>query len=161
MKPALVVYFSRTGYTQRVAEQIAHAAGADCEPIKERSARTGFLGYWRSAHEALRKSAVEIEPGSANPRDYALVVLGTPVWAGSMSSPMRAYIARHERDFGRIALFCTQGSSGGEKVLRAMADLCGGSPVATACFNDSEIDRDLHSVKLQAFLAAFAERKAA
>jgi flavodoxin len=34
MKPALVVYFSRTGYTQRVAEHIAHAVGADCEPIE-------------------------------------------------------------------------------------------------------------------------------
>ena len=161
MKPALVVYFSRTGYTQRVAEHIAHAAGADCEPIKERSARTGFLGYWRSAREALRKSAIEIEPASANPRDYALVVLGTPVWAGNMSSPMRAYIARHKLDFGRIALFCTQGGSGGEKVLRTMADFCGRSPVATVCLNDSEIDRGLHGVKLQAFMAAFAERKAA
>jgi flavodoxin len=161
MKPILVVYFSRTGYTQRVAEHIAQATGADCEPIKERSPRTGFLGYWRSAREALRKSVVEIEPASANPRDYALVVLGTPVWAGNMSSPIRTYIAEHKLDFGRIALFCTQGGSGGEKVLRRMADLCGTSPVATGCFTDSEIERDLHSVKLQDFMAAFAERKAA
>ena len=109
----------------------------------------------------MRKSAVDIEPASADPRDYALVVLGTPVWAGNMSSPMRAYIARHKLDFGRIALFCTQGGSGGEKVLRTMADLCGKSPVATVCLNDSEIDGDLHGVKLQAFMAAFAERKAA
>lgn len=160
MKPVLVVYFSRTGYTQRVAERIARATGADCEPIKERSARTGLLGYWRSAREALRKSAVEIEPATASPRDYALVVLGTPVWAGNMSSPMRAYIAQHKPEFGRVALFCTQGGSGGEKVLRAMAESCGRSPVATACFNDSEIDRDLQSVKLRFFMAAFAEQKA-
>ena len=161
MKPALVVYFSRTGYTQRIAEQIARAAGADCEPIRERSERAGFLGYWRSAREALIKSAVETEPASANPRDYALVVLGTPVWAGNMSSPMRSYIAQHGSEFGRIALFCTQGGSGGEKVLRAMADLCRRSPVATVCLTDSEIDSDQHGVKLQAFVAALAERKAA
>lgn len=161
MKPALVVYFSRTGYTKRVADRIAQAVGGDCEPIKERSGRTGFLGYWRSAREALRKTAADIEQSSANPHDYPLIVLGTPVWAGNMSSPMRAYIARHRRDFGRVALFCTQGGSGGEKVLRAMAGLCERSPVATACFNDSEIDRDLLGVKLQAFMAALAQRKAA
>jgi flavodoxin len=161
MKRTLVVYFSRTGYTQRVAEFIADAAGADCERIRERSARAGVLGYLRSAREALRKSVVEIEPASANPRDYALVVLGTPVWAGNMSSPIRTYIAEHKLDFARVALFCTQGGSGGEKVLRAIADLCGRSPVATVCFNDSEIDRDLHSAKVRAFTAAFAERKAA
>ncbi|HUO67740.1 MAG TPA: flavodoxin [Gammaproteobacteria bacterium] len=161
MKRTLVVYFSRTGYTQRVAERIALAVDADCEPIRERSPRTGVLGYWRSAREALRKSAVEIAPASANPRDYALVVLGTPVWAGNMSSPIRAYIAQHKLDFARVALFCTQGGSGGEKVLRTMADLCGTSPVATICFNDSEIDRDLHFVKLQSFTAALSERRAA
>ena len=77
-----------------------------------------------------------------------------------MSSPMRAYIAQRKAAFGRLVLFCAQGGSGGEKVLRAMADFCGRSPVATACFNDSEIDRDLHSVKLQAFMASFGERKA-
>jgi flavodoxin len=161
MKRTLVVYFSRTGYTQRVAEHIARMAGADCEPIKERSTRTGFIGYWRSAREALRKSCVEIEPASLDPRDYDLVVLGTPVWAGNMSSPMRAYIAQHKLDFGRLALFCTQGGSGGEKVLRKMADFCGRSPVATVCFNDSDIDRDLDRVKLEHFMDAFAERKAA
>ena len=161
MKHTLVVYFSRTGYTRRVADEIAHAVGADCEAIKESSSRTGFLGYWRSAREALRQSAVEIEPALANPRDYALVVLGTPDWAGNMSSPIRAYIARHKADLGHVALFCTQGGSGGQKVLRAMADLCGRSPIATACFKDSEIDRDLHRSELESFLAAFAERKAA
>ena len=161
MKPALVVYFSRTGYTRRVAEQIALAAGADCEPIRERSARTGFLGYWRSAREALRKSAIDIEPASANPRDYALVVLGTPVWAGNIASPVRAYIAAHKPELGRIALFCTQGGSGGDKVLRRMADLCGRSPIASACFNDAEIDRGLLGEKVQGFVATLAEQKAA
>ena len=161
MKGTLVVYFSRTGYTRRVAEEIAHAAGADCEAIRERSGRGGFLGYWRSAREALRGTAIEIEPGSLNPRDYSLVVLGTPVWAGNVSSPMRAYIARHRGDFARVALFCTQGGSGAQKVLDKMAALCDQAPVATAFFNDREIDGAQHAGKRAAFAAALAARKAA
>jgi flavodoxin len=161
MKGTLVVYFSRTGYTRRVAEEIARAAGADCQEIRERSSRRGFLGYWRSAREALRGTAIEIEPGSLNPRDYELVVLGTPVWAGNVSSPVRAYIARHRRDFARIALFCTEGGSGAEKVLQRMATLGDQTPVATAFFTDSEIDRGQHAGKLAAFVAAIAARKAA
>ena len=161
MKDTLVVYFSRTGYTRRVAEEIARAAGADWEAIPERSPRTGVFGYWRSAREAWRETAIAIEPGSLNPRDYALVVLGTPVWAGNVSSPMRAYIARHKRDFARVALFCTQGGSGAPKVLQRMAELCDQRPVATAFFNDSEIDRGQHRGKVDAFAAALAARKAA
>ena len=161
MKGTLVVYFSRTCYTRRMAEEIARAAGADCEAIREQSGRSGIFGYWRSAREALRGTAIEVEPGALNPRDYALVVLGTPVWAGNVSSPMRAYIAKHRRDFARVALFCTQGGSGAPKVLQRMAELCDQRPVATAFFNDSEIDRGLHSGKRDAFVAAVAARKAA
>jgi len=161
MKGTLVVYFSRTGYTRRVAEEIARAADADCEAIGERSSRNGLFGYWRSAREALRGTAIDIEPGSLNPRDYALVVLGTPVWAGNVSSPMRAFITRHRRDFARVALFCTQGGSGAQKVLDRMAALCDQVPIATAFFNDSEIDRELHAGKRDAFVALLAARKAA
>jgi hypothetical protein len=96
-----------------------------------------------------------------SPPNYVLIVNGTPVWASNMSSPVRAYIARHKPDFGRIALFCTQGGSGGDKVLRRMAALCEQSPVATACFNDSEIDRGLHRAKLDAFVAALADQETA
>jgi len=161
MKGTLVVYFSRTGYTRRVAEEIARAAGADCEGIRERSGRSGLFGYWRSAREALRGTAIEIEPGSLNPRDYALVVLGTPVWASNVSSPLRAYITKHRRDFARVALFCTQGGSGAQKVLTKMAALCDQTPVATAFFSDPEIDRGLHAGKRDAFVGALAARKAA
>jgi flavodoxin len=154
MKDILVVYFSRSGYTRRIAEHVAGATGADCEAIRERSSRKGLLGYWRSAREALRGTAIDIEPASLSPRDYALVVLGTPVWAGNVSSPMRAYIAKHCNEFTRIALFCTQGGSGAPKVLQRMTALCDQSPVATAFFNDSEIDDGQHAGKLEAFVAA-------
>ena len=160
MKDILVVYFSRSGYTRRIAEQIAKATGADCEAIRERTSRKGLLGYWRSAREALRATAVDVEPASLLPRDYALVVLGTPVWAGNICSPMRAYIARHVNDFTRIALFCTQGGSGAPKVLQKMTALCDQAPVATEFFNDSEIDGGTHAGKLDAFVAALEACKA-
>lgn len=158
-KDTLIVYFSRSGYTRRIAEQIARAADADCEAIRERSSRKGLLGYWRSAREALRGTAALIEPDSLQPRDYALIVLGTPVWAGNLSSPMRAFIARHRNEFTRIALFCTQGGSGAPKVLQTMTDLCDQLPLASACFSDAEIDSGQHAGKLATFVSALATAK--
>jgi flavodoxin len=159
MKEILIVYFSRSGYTQRVAQEVAHATGADSEAIRERKSRRGFMGYWRSAREALRAVAAHIEPDTSNPCDYSLVVLGTPVWAGHVSSPVRAYIARHKDDFARVALFCTEGGSGAPKVLQAMSALCGRTPVATAFFTDAEIDRGRHTDKLEAFARALSQQK--
>jgi flavodoxin len=161
MSDTLVVYFSRTGYTRRVAEHMARMMGADCEPIRERKARRGWLGYWRSAREAMRGRRIEIEPATLQPRNYSMVVLGTPVWAGNVSSPMRAYIAKHRAEFRSVALFCTQGGSGAPRVLEMMAALCGQSPRATTFFDDAEIDAVRHTGKIAAFTAALARRKAA
>ena len=161
MKNILVVYFSRSGYTRRVAEYIAHAVGADCEAILEGRSRRGLLGYWRSAREGMRGIASDIEPGSANPRDYRLVVLGSPVWAGHVSSPVRAYIARHKTDLSNVALFCTEGGSGAPRVLQAMAALCGRTPVATAFFTDRDIDGAGFDSKAAPFISALTARKAA
>ena len=161
MKDILVVYFSRSGYTQRIAEHLARATGADCEAIREARPRTGLLGYWRSAREALRATAIGLEPSRLQPRDYGLVVIGTPVWAGNVSSPVRAWIARHRTELPRVALFCTQGGSGGPKVLQRMAGLCDRTPVATACFDDAQIDGGQYLARADAFAGAFAPRMVA
>lgn len=160
MKDILVVYFSRSGYTRRIAEHIARATGADCEAIRERASRRGLFGYWRSAREALRATPVELEPERLQPRDYPLVVIGSPVWAGNVSSPVRAWIHRHRGELTRVALFCTQGGSGGPKVLRHMAGLCDRKPVATAFFNDAEIDGRQYLGKADAFAGALAPKAA-
>jgi flavodoxin len=161
VKDTLVIHFSRTGYTRRIAEEIAQAAGADLEGIREKRPRAGLAGYFRSGREAWKEIAAEIEPAIHDPRDYRLVILGTPVWAGRLSSPVRAYIAAHKHALPHIALFCTQGGSGAPKVLQAMSDLCGQKPVATAVFTDSEIDRGRYAEKLRTFAAAVGLPKAA
>ena len=42
-----------------------------------------------------------------------LIILGTPVWAHNMCSPMRSYITAQKERFRAIAVLCTQGGSGG------------------------------------------------
>jgi flavodoxin len=157
----LVVYFSKTGHSRRIANEMAAALGADVEEIRDTTARSGLRGYLRSAREAWRGIPAEIHARTHNPRDYDLVILGTPVWAGRMSSPVRAYLEAHKRDLAHLALFCTQGGSGAENVLRAMAELNGRTPIATAFFNDAEIAKGRYTDKLRAFATALALPKAA
>jgi flavodoxin len=161
MPRTLVVYFSRTGYTRKIAEEIAGRCGADLEAIEDVRARAGIFGYLRSAFEAYKKRPIEIRPAVKNPSDYDLVIFGTPVWAGNVSSPMRAYLTPHRGDLKQVGVFCTQGGSGAEKVLSDMAELCGRKPVASVALNDGEIERRTYAEKLDGFLDAFALPKAA
>ena len=51
----LVVYYSRTGATRRLAEALANALQADIEPITDRENRSDF-GYLRSVAKDLFKN---------------------------------------------------------------------------------------------------------
>lgn len=125
MKRILVVYYSLSGHTEFVAQQLAAQCQADLEPIKDRHSRRGALGYLRSVLEALFGGRPAIERARRRPGNYDLVILGTPVWAWNVASPLRTWLERHRNELKHVALFCTCGGSGHAKVLNDLERLCG------------------------------------
>jgi flavodoxin len=159
MSGVLTVYFSRTGFTRKIAEEIQARCGGDLEAIEDVRGRTGILGYLRSAREALKKDTIEIRPGKSRPKEFDLVILGTPVWASHMSSPMRAYLTAHKGEFKQVAFFCTLGGSGASNVFREMAALCEHEPAATLAVKDADIGRARYGNALHEFAATLGRRR--
>lgn len=126
----LVVYFSRSGTTRRVAQSLAAALGCGLEEIIDVRERTGFWGYIRSAWEANRQQAATILPTKEDPASFDLVVIGTPVWAWSVSAPVRAYLMANKERLPDIAFFCTMGGQGSESTFEQMRAIAGKSPLA-------------------------------
>jgi flavodoxin len=151
MKLCLIVYYSRTGATEKVASALAQACGADLEQIREIRPRRGITGYLRSAWQVLRGAPAEIALPRHHPADYPVIVLGTPVWGGHLSAPMRSYILQQREHFHRIGLFCTVGDSGGEEVLSAMAAMCNKLPVASLSLHQSDVLSGRHATALADF----------
>lgn len=151
MKSCLVVYFSRSGITGGVADRIAAECACDIERIHGTRPRAGLPGYLRSIYEAVTGKLPDILPLAGNPGDYELVILGTPVWAGHVSSPMRSFIQANASRFRQVAAFCTMGGSGGDKVLDEIAALCGKSLVARLVLTDKEIQGKGHQDKINLF----------
>lgn len=156
MKTCLVVYYSRTGVTARIAESLAQSCGADLERIQDSHSRLGAAGYLRSAWQAMRGLPGEIAPPSHNPAEYPFIVLGTPVWAGHMSAPMRAYILQKREHFRRVGLFCTMGGSGGRNTIQAMAELCNQLPVASMCLRQTDVLAGRHLASVLDFAGELA-----
>ncbi|MEX3007250.1 flavodoxin family protein [Hoeflea sp. TYP-13] len=154
MDKILVSHFSLSGNTQKVAEAVAAKCDADIEAIHDQKRRAGIWGYCRSAIEAIRERTVAIAPTKYDPQAYDLVILGTPVWAGKISSPMRSYIDEHRGRFNQVAFFCCQGGNGADKVLLQMADLCGLNPVKTMIVSDSEIKSGAYHPMVDEFAGA-------
>jgi len=150
----LVVFYSRTGHTRQVAEAIAAALDAELEAIEDVRSRRGIIGWLRSGREAWREQPAEIQPVGKDPSDYDLVVLGTPVWAGRMSSPLRRYIIDQAGRFNRLAAFCTLGGGGGDETLDQVATLCAQTPVARLMVTAGEFKSSAWRDKVAAFATA-------
>jgi len=128
---ALVVFFSRTGKVRRVAEAIAAELGADVEEVVDTRNRRGLFGLLNAAWDAILRRAARIEEPAHEPADYDLVVIGTPVWAWSVSAPVRGYLAHERGRLPEVAFFAVARGQGAARAVRVMAHLAGKEPRAT------------------------------
>jgi len=149
----LVVYYSRTGFTRTVARQVAALCHADMESIKDLTWRHHGIGYLRSAIDALFHLRTTTRRTKHEPKDYDMVVIGTPIWCWNVATPVRTYIEAHRGDLKLVAFFCTCGGSGQRKVLQDLEDLTGLPPIATLSMTDDEIRTRRHQQRLQEFVA--------
>lgn len=119
---SLVVYYSRTGNTKKVAQQIAITISGQCDidEIVSRKKYSGKFGYIKAVFDAIFKKRPLIK-NIKNPEKYDLVVIGTPNWGGRMAAPVRSYIYKNK--FKKVAFFCVQGGSGAERVIADMKKL--------------------------------------
>ena len=76
----LVVYYSRTGGTRKVAEYIAKQLGADIEEIIDMKKRSGIWGFLTGARDALRRKETEINEIKKDSSKYDLVIAGSPMF---------------------------------------------------------------------------------
>ena len=149
----LVVYYSRGGNSRAVAEEIARAlGGADLEEIRDTVDRRGFRGYLRSGRDAMRHATTVLVSPGRDVRGYDEVVVGTPVWAGNVSTPTRTWLVAHAGELRRVALFLTYGGAWAERVLTQMTQLAGLQPEAVLAIRK----REMGTRRCRARIAAFA-----
>lgn len=158
MKILMAVY-SMTGNTLSVAKRIAKELGADLEIIEDNVNRRGIFGFLRSGYEAATKKTLPISEPKHNPSDYEITIIGTPIWAGRMSSPVRSYLMRFQECFKQVAFFATSLGGGHEKTFSEMAELTGVKPLATVEITSGEIKRGKGAEALKAFLEVIKSQK--
>jgi multimeric flavodoxin WrbA len=127
----LVTYYSRSGHTARLGRAIAGALGADVQEITSRRTFRGPWGFLAGGFQAARKRTPELEPLSRDPGDYEVVVVGTPVWAGTMASPVRSFLTRYGGRIRKAAFFLTSGGADTGRTFQEMEQLTGCAPLAT------------------------------
>jgi flavodoxin len=135
----LVTFYSRTDITRKVAKELAEKLNADLDEIKDTQSRSGVWGFLKSGFQANRKKLTTLMPMEKDPEQYDLVVIGTPVWSGKMSVPVRTYLHQNRDKIKAAALFCTMGGSGMESTIKGMEEYVG-IPVATVGLRKKDVE---------------------
>ena len=135
----LVIYYSRTGITKKLADFLAEKLGAQTEEIKDTVNRAGAVGYMLAGRDAMQRKLTKLEPLKLNPADFDLVIIGTPIWAWNMSAPIRTYLTEHKDQFKQAAFFCTMGSNGDEGAFKEMGEITGKKPLAVLALKTKEV----------------------
>lgn len=145
----LVVFYSRSGFTKIVAAALARALNADLEELLDTRNRAGVLGYVKCGFDAALGRLTQLRPLSRHPGAYGIVVVGTPVWNASVSSPVRTFLVQHQAALRKVAFFCTYGASGNERVFRQMEQVCGKAPLGTMAVRDREVGSPIQDARIR------------
>jgi len=112
MSNVLCVYYSRTGKTKKTMEEIAQALDAELVELSDSVERSGVMGWLRCGLDAVQKTTCPLNSFQTEKplRDYRLVILGTPIWAGRCSTVIRSFIKAHGGKLQNAAYLVTRGS---------------------------------------------------
>lgn len=129
----LVVYFSATGNTERVAEMIAEATGGDLFELEPADPYTDEdLNYnddnSRVSQEHVDESLRNVELVSTTVEgfdEYENVFVGYPVWWGIAAWPVNTFIEANDFTGKTVIPFCTSASSGLGESGELLAELAG------------------------------------
>ncbi len=110
----LVLYYSLTGNTKMVAEEMANRLGADIEEITcVDPYDTNFQAcIQRCLQEREAGVLPEINPVKADLSQYDCIVVGYPIWFGTYAPPITTWLNGVDLKGKKVLLFCTFGSGG-------------------------------------------------
>jgi flavodoxin len=148
----LIVFYSRTGATKKVAEELSKRINCETVEIFDIKNRAGVIGYLMAGRDAMTKKLTEIKPIEKNLVEYDLVVVGTPVWAFTVSTPARTFLENYKKDFKKLAFFCTMGGSGDKGAFTEMEKASHQTPVATLSLTTKEAQQGGFAEKLEKFI---------
>ena len=127
MSKVLVTYFSASGVTRSVAQNIADSIGGDLFEIRAKKPYTSQDLNWndknsRSSIEMKDKSSrPEIEETVSKLDEYDTILIGFPVWWYTAPTIINTFIESLDLSGKTLIPFCTSGGtgiSGCEKDLR-------------------------------------------
>lgn len=110
----LVVYYSLSGHTKDIAEQIAAKTNADLYEIKTVETYSSPSVYMKSKKELSSQNYPQLHNDNMpDVKKYDTVFVGSPVWWYTMAPALYSYLNMTDFNNVKVVPFSTQGSNFG------------------------------------------------
>lgn len=149
MKEVLVVYYTRTGNSQRLAEEISIKLHGIKDQIKSENKYKGISGFIKGGFRAVRKKEDDITY-KKNPEDYRVVVIVSPIWASNIPPAVRRYIKKNVNKMKNYSFIINGGLKENQKAYKNFIEELP-SPISEYIADNSNIDYEICQKDLEDF----------
>lgn len=118
-----VVFYSLSGNTQAAAKVIAEGIGADLIELKlvkpfptEKSKQLALGGM-----QAMFGMKPAIQELSKNIKEYDVLILGTPIWAGTIAAPVHSFLNKYQVLDKIVAVFTFSGGGDNKRCIAKLS----------------------------------------
>lgn len=131
----LVAYFSASGTTRRVAENLAAATGSGLYEIRPAQPYTAADLNWqnKNSRSSLEMNGLAADPALADRKapiaEYERIFLGFPIWWYTAPTVLHSFLKSYDFSGKEIVLFATSGGSGLGRTASELAAICPGAKV--------------------------------
>ena len=152
---SLIVYYSYSGITRRLAEDIALITDGELLELKPQEP------YSFSYNTAVKEVRAQIEkgicpalmPSDVHVGDFDTVFIGSPNWLKTFAPPVLSFLRATDLSGKTVIPFCTHGGGGFGNMIEEYQGECGASRVmpglaVKGTYTFSEVQRWLDSIGL-------------
>jgi len=130
----LVVYFTRSGNTRKIANLIQQEVDGTLHEIQPE------VSYPRAYNTVVDQAKEEIQAGYKpvlrsrldHIQSYDTILVGSPNWWGTIAPPVATFLSGYDLSGKTIVPFCTHGGGGLGRIGQDIAKLCPQSNVLSS-----------------------------
>ncbi|MDF2543796.1 MAG: Flavodoxin [Herbinix sp.] len=128
---ALVVYYSLEGDTDYIAKKIAKLTGAELLRLTtKKEYPTGKVSkfFWGGKSVVFGEKP-GLEAYDVATENYDTIFIGTPIWAGTYTPPIRTFLSEQKISGKNIYLFACHMGGGADKCFKKLTDELKGNTI--------------------------------
>ncbi|MEY4757537.1 MAG: hypothetical protein RJA34_2435 [Pseudomonadota bacterium] len=154
MSKVLVVTYSLTGTSRRLARQLCSLQAWPMGEIREARPRKGVPGILRCLLDSWWKRTPEVAYTGPPPIAFDTVVLVSPIWAYRLAGPMRSFVCSRQKQLPDVAMISVMGGAGAQHAEAEVVELLGRPLILSTAFTQKEILAHACTDRLKAFASA-------